>query len=391
MTGLPAELLALRQAVRELAESRIAPRAAEVDRTAQFPWDYVEALRQHDLFRVGLPEAYGGLGLGLLGAALVTEELSRIDAVAGLLVAVQELGTLPIVLAGSEEQKKEFLPRCASGECLAAFGLTEPEAGSDAAAGRTRAVRRGDEYVLDGMKHFVTNAGVAGVYVVFAHTDPAAGARGMSAFIVTSDTPGFAVGRLQHKMGIRGSTTGELLFDGARVPRSRLLGREGDGFRIAMATLDRSRTTIAAQAVGIAQGALDYALAYARERRQFGRPIAEFEGLQFMLADMATRTEAARQLLYAACARLDEEGEGLARLPAEASRLSAMAKLFASDTAMQVTTDAVQVLGGYGYMVEHPVERMMRDAKITQIYEGTNQIQRLVVARSLLETLGVAR
>ncbi|MBX6723368.1 MAG: acyl-CoA dehydrogenase family protein, partial [Dactylosporangium sp.] len=347
--------------------------------------DYVDALKSHDLFGVGIPEAYGGLGLGLLAMAVVTEELSRVDAVAGLLTAVQELGTLPIILAGTEEQKRRFLPPCARGEWLAAFGLTEPEAGSDAAGTRTRAVRDGDHYVLNGMKHFVTNAGVAGVYVVFASTDPERGAKGITAFIVPADTPGFTIGRLQHKMGIRGSTTGELVFQDARVPASQRLGAEGEGFRIAMATLDRTRTNIAAQAVGIAQGALDAAVAFAKTRRQFGQAIAEFQGIQFMLADMAIQTEAARQLLYSACARLDEEGETMARLPAEASRLSAMAKAMASDTAMRVATDAVQILGGYGYMVEYPVERMMRDAKITQIYEGTNQIQRLVVARSLLE------
>ncbi|MBX5476079.1 MAG: acyl-CoA dehydrogenase family protein [Clostridia bacterium] len=382
---LPAEVEALRQVVRELAETRIRPRAAEVDRTGEFPWDYVQWLREHDLFALGIPEAYGGLGAGLLSLAVATEELSRVDAVAGLLVAVQELGTLPIILAGTEEQKRRFLPRCATGEWLAAFGLTEPEAGSDAGATRTRAVRQGDHYVLNGLKHFVTNAGVAGIYVVFASTDPSRGAKGITAFVVEADTPGFSIGRLQHKMGIRGSTTGELVFQDARVPVENRLGEEGDGFKIAMATLDRTRTNIAAQAVGIAQGALDLALEYAKGRRQFGQAIAEFQGIQFMLADMAMQTEAARQLLYHACARLDEEGETMRRLPPEASRLSAMAKAFASDVAMKVTTDAVQVLGGYGYMVEYPAERMMRDAKITQIYEGTNQIQRLVIARSLLD------
>ncbi|MBE3590195.1 MAG: acyl-CoA dehydrogenase family protein [Firmicutes bacterium] len=382
---LPEEVEALRRAVQELAETRIRPRAAEVDREGAFPWDYVQWLREHDLFALGIPEEYGGLGAGLLALAVATEELSRVDAVAGLLVAVQELGTLPIILAGTEEQKRRFLPRCASGEWLAAFGLTEPEAGSDAAGTRTRAVREGDHYVLNGLKHFVTNAGVAGVYVVFASTDPQRGAKGITAFIVEADTPGFSIGRLQHKMGIRGSTTGELVFRDARVPATNRLGEEGEGFKIAMATLDRTRTNIAAQAVGIAQGALDLALEYAKGRRQFGQPIAEFQGIQFMLADMAMQTEAARQLLYRACARLDEEETTLRRLPAEASRLSAMAKAFASDVAMKVTTDAVQILGGYGYMVDYPAERMMRDAKITQIYEGTNQIQRLVIARSLLD------
>lgn len=384
------ELHDLREAVRELAQRVMAPRAAEVDAKGEFPWDYVQALREQGLFGLAIPEEYGGLGAGFEALAVAVEELSRVDAVGGLLLAVQVLGTLPIILGGSPEQKARFLPPAASGEWLAAFGLTEPEAGSDAAHLTTRAVRKGDRYYLTGRKHFITNAGVAGLYVVFARTGEE-GPRGISAFVVDPDTPGFSIGRLQHKMGIRGSTTGELIFEEAEVPVENRLGEEGDGFRIAMATLDRTRSNIAAQALGIAQGALDLAVRYAAERRQFGQPIGQFQGIQFMLADMATQVEAARQLTYHACRALDKEGLSLKRMSPAVSRLAAMAKLYASDVAMKVTEDAVQILGGYGYMVDYPAERMMRDAKITQIYEGTNQIQRWIIGRSLLEDMGHGR
>ena len=292
---------------------------------------------------------------------------------------MQNLGTLPIGLAGSAEQKRRYFPPCASGEWLAAYGLTEAGSGSDAGGMRTRAVKKGDKYILNGSKRFITNAGLAQVNTVFAITDPSKGTRGgISAFIVEKDYPGFSLGRVEDKMGIRGSQTGELIFEDCEVPAENLLGREGDGFKIAMMTLDRSRPGIAAQAVGIAQGALDFAANYAKERVQFGKPIADKQGLQFMLADMATKIQAARLLLYDIAERIDRNEPDL-------SRASAMAKLFASDVAMEVTTNAVQILGGYGYIKEYPVERMMRDAKITQIYEGTNQIQRVVIARDLLK------
>ncbi len=380
---LTAEQEMFRKLAHDIAERHVAPRAAEIDRSGEFPWDIVGVYREQGLFALPVPEEYGGAGADPLSFCLVVEELARVDATCALILAVQQLGLMPILLAGSEEQKRRYLPRLAAGEWLAAFGLTEPEAGSDAGSLRTRATRAGGGYRLDGSKRFITNGGVAHVYSIFASTDPAKGSKGISAFVVEADTPGFTVGRQEEKLGIRGSPTAELLFDGCAVPEANRLGAEGEGFGIALATLDRTRLGIAAQAVGIAQGAFDYALNYARERRQFGRPIAEFEGIQFMLADMATCIEAARQLTYRAAALLGEQG-GARRLPPEVNRLSAMAKCFASDTAMAVTTDAVQVLGGYGYIRDHPVERMMRDAKITQIYEGTNQIQRLVIARSYL-------
>jgi alkylation response protein AidB-like acyl-CoA dehydrogenase len=311
---------------------------------------------------------------------VVIEELSKVCATSGLIVAVQELGSLGIKLAGSAEQKRRFLPRLASGEWLAAYALTEPGSGSDSAAMRTTARAQGDEYVLDGGKRFITNAGVASLYVVFAKTDPEAGHAGISAFVVEAGTPGFEVGRIEPKMGIKGSTTGELHFDDCRVPAANLLGGEGDGFRIAMRVLDRSRPGIAAQGLGIAQGATDYALDYARSRETMGKPIAEHQLVAGMLAEMETKCEAARGLLYKVGRMIDEGDTG-----AELTKLSAMAKLYCTDAAMEVTTDAVQILGGYGYISEFPVERMMRDAKITQIYEGTNQIQRLVIAREMLK------
>ena len=370
----------IRSLVRDLARERIAPRAAEIDKSAEFPWDVVELYRENELFGVLYDEAYGGIGASALMTLVMIEELSKVCATSGLIVAVQELGSLGIKLAGTEEQKQRFLPRLASGEWLAAYALTEPGSGSDSAAMRTTAQRSADEYELNGGKRFITNAGVAHVYVVFAKTDPDAGHSGISAFVVEADTPGFAVGRIEPKMGIKGSTTGEVFFDRCRIPAANLLGEEGEGFKLAMRILDRSRPGIGAQGLGLAQGATDYALEYARSRETMGKPIAQHQLIAGMLADMETKCEAARSLLYRFGRAVDDGAAG-----PELTKLSAMTKLFCTDVAMEVTTDAVQVLGGYGYISEYPLERMMRDAKITQIYEGTNQIQRLVVAREMLK------
>ena len=368
----------LRDAVRVLADERIAPRAAEIDRTAEFPQDVRELLASHDILALPFPERFGGLGGELLSLCLAIEQISRACATSGLILAVQELGALPIMLGGTEEQQERFLPKLASGEHLIAFALTEAEAGSDVAAARTRATRDGDQYVIDGAKRFISHGSVADLITVFAVTDPGAPrSRRLSCFVVEVPADGFEVTRLEHKMGIRGSPTAELAFSNVRVPEANRIGAEGDGFALAMRTFDRSRPGIAAQAVGIAQGALETATAYARDRRQFGQRVGDLQMITAMLADMDAATEAARQLLYAACAAID------AGAP-DASRWAAMCKLVAGDTAMRVTTDAVQVLGGYGYIDEFPVERMMRDAKITQLYEGTQQIQRLVIARALL-------
>lgn len=386
MTYLPTpEHDELRAVVRELAEERIAPRAAEIDQTAEFPWDLKQLLAQQDLLGTCFEERHGGTALDGVAQCILAEEIARADATTSLIPIVQKLGALPILLAGTDEQKDRYFPRLASGEWLAAFGLTEAAAGSDVASNRMRATRDGDDYLLNGSKRFITHGSVANLVTVFALTDPGAGGRkGMSAFIVETDTPGFAAPRVEHKMGIRGSPTAELTFDDVRVPIANRLGEEGDGFKIAMATLDRSRLGIAAQAVGIAQGALDAAVAYAADRKQFGERVVDFQGIQFMLADMASLTEAARQLTYAAAARVDADASDL-------PYWTSSAKLVAGDTAMRVTTDAVQVLGGYGYITEYPVERMMRDAKITQLYEGTQQIQRLIIARQLLARAGVPK
>jgi butyryl-CoA dehydrogenase len=382
---LTAEHDELRAMVRELADERIAPRAAEIDVTGEFPWDLKELLAKQDLLGTGFEERYGGTGLDTIGQSIVAEEIARADATTSLIAIVQKLGALPILLAGSDEQKDRYLPRLASGEWLIAFALTEAAAGSDVASNRMRARLDGDCYVLNGSKRFITNGSVANVLSVFALTDPEAGGRkGMSAFIVETETPGFAVARVEHKMGIRGSPTAELTFDDVRVPIENRLGAEGYGFKIAMNTLDRSRLSIAAQAVGISQGAIDQATKYAADRQQFGQRVVDFQGIQFMLADMASQTEAARQLTYAAAARVDANASDLAYW-------TSSAKLIAGDTAMRVTTDAVQILGGYGYITEYPVERMMRDAKITQLYEGTQQIQRLIIARQLLQRAGVSQ
>ena len=365
--------------MRQVAREVVAPRAAAVDASGEFPWDVVRALAEADVLALPVDERYGGTGTGALMALVAIEELSKVCATTGLILAMQSLASLPLELAGSEAQKERYLPRIASGEWLGAYALTEPGCGSDAAAMTTVARRDGDGYVLDGAKRFITNAGVARLYTVFAKTDAAAGHRGISAFLVESDAPGFEVGRIEPKLGIKGSTTGELFFDGCRVAAESLIGVEGGGFPLAMRVLDRSRPGIAAQALGIAQGATDYALEYARTREAFGRPIAEHELVAAKLADMETACEAARGLLYRVGLMIDDGVAG-----PELTKASAMAKLFCSDTAMHVATEAVQVLGGYGYMKEYPVERMMRDAKITQIYEGTNEIQRLVIAREML-------
>jgi alkylation response protein AidB-like acyl-CoA dehydrogenase len=373
----------LRAMVRELAEERIAPRAAEIDEKAEFPWDLKDLLAKQDLLGTCFEERHGCTALDTIAQSIVVEEIARADATTSLIPIVQKLGALPILIAGNDEQKDRYFPRLASGEWLIAFGLTEAAAGSDVASNHMRAARDGDQYVLNGSKRFITHGSIANVLTVFALTDPEAGGRkGMSAFIVETDTAGFAAPRVEHKMGIRGSPTAELTFDDVRVPVENRLGEEGDGFKIAMATLDRSRLGIAAQAVGIAQGALDAAVAYAADRMQFGQRVVDFQGIQWMLADMASQTEEARQLTYAAAARVDAAASDL-------PYWTSSAKLVAGDTAMRVTTDAVQVLGGYGYITEYPVERMMRDAKITQLYEGTQQIQRLVVARQLLQRAGI--
>jgi alkylation response protein AidB-like acyl-CoA dehydrogenase len=377
---LSAEQREIRELVRTIAREKIAPRAAEIDKTAEFPWDVVEAFRENDLFGVLYDEEYGGIGESSLMTLVMIEELSKVCATSGLIIAVQELGSLGIKLAGSAEQKQRFLPKLASGEWLAAYALTEPGSGSDSAAMRTTARLDGDEYVLNGGKRFITSAGIASVYVVFAKTNPQQGHGGISAFVVEASAPGFEVGRIEPKMGIKGSTTGEIFFNDCRIPAANLLGEEGEGFKIAMRILDRSRPGIGAQGLGLAQGATDYAVNYARTRETMGRPIGQHQLIAGMLADMETKCEAARGLLYKVGRMIDEGDTG-----AELTKLSAMAKLYCTDVAMEVTTDAVQVLGGYGYIQEYPVERMMRDAKITQIYEGTNQIQRLVIAREMLK------
>ncbi len=376
---LTQDQILLRDAVRVLANERVAPRAAEIDKTGEFPQDLRRLLAAQSVFAIPFAERHGGLGADLLTLALAIEQLSRHCATTGLMLAVQALGAIPIQVAGSEEQQERWIPGLASGEKMIAFALTEADAGSDPGGIRTRAVRDGDEYVITGSKRFISHASVADYVVVFAVTNPDADkpSRRLSAILVETNRPGFKVTRLEHKMGLRGSPTAELAFDGVRVPVGNRLGAEGQGFAIAMQTFERSRPGIAAQAVGIAQGALEVAAKYATERRQFGKPIGDLQMVQAMLADMDAGTEAARHLLYTACQEIEAGSP-------EAARWAAICKLVAGDNAMRVTTDAVQVLGGYGYVEDFPVERMMRDAKITQLYEGTQQIQRLIVARSLL-------
>jgi alkylation response protein AidB-like acyl-CoA dehydrogenase len=371
---IPQEMRDFRDTIRQIVREQVAPRAAEIDATGEYPWDLRRLFAEQDLLGLPFAEEHGGTGTGTLMLQMAVEEVATASASAALILMVQELGTLPIQLFGSDELKDRLLPRCASGEWSPAFCLSEPEAGSDPAAMRTTAVQDGDEWVLNGTKNWITNAGIADFYVVFAVTDR--DARRITAFVVEADRPGFSIGRLEHKMGIKGSPTGSPVLEDVRVPEANVIGRVGKGLSVALATLERTRLGAAAQAVGIAQGATDYANQYARERVAFGRTLHDLQGIQFKLADMETRTAAARELLYKACALAD-------RGDPRAGKYSSMAKLFASDTAMAVTVEAVQVLGGYGYVTEYPVERMMRDAKITQIYEGTNEIQRLVIARAM--------
>jgi alkylation response protein AidB-like acyl-CoA dehydrogenase len=381
MLGEEHELL--RQTVRELAEAKIAPFAAEVDEESRFPAEALDALTSAGLQAVHIPEEYGGQGGDALAAVIVIEEVARVCGSSSLIPAVNKLGTVPLLLSASEGIKRKYLPPVARGEAMFSYALSEAGAGSDAASMKTRAVRDGDEWVLNGTKMWITNAGESAYYTVMAVTDPSAGARGISAFVVEKADPGVSFGPKERKLGIKGSPTRTVIFEDARIPADRIIGAEGTGFKTALATLDHTRITIAAQALGIGQGALDYAIGYVKERRQFGQAIADFQGIQFMLADMAMRLEASRQLTYYA-AELSERamnGEKIANL----TFVSSACKTMASDTAMSVTTDAVQLLGGYGFTRDFPVERMMRDAKITQIYEGTNQVQRMVMARQLLK------
>jgi alkylation response protein AidB-like acyl-CoA dehydrogenase len=371
---IPQENLDFCETIGKIARERIAPRSAEIDEQAEYPWDVRKLLAEQDVLGLPFGTEYGGTGTGTLMLNMAVEEIAKVDASCALILMVQELGTLPIQLFGSEELKERFLPRCATGEWSPAFALSEPEAGSDPAGMITTATKDGSEWVINGTKNWISNLGVADFYIVFAVSDKQT--RRLSAFVVEADRPGFSVGKLEHKLGIRASPTGQPIFDEVRVPEENMIGEVGKGLSVALGTLERTRLGAAAQAVGIAQGATDYAVAYARERKQFGKPINEFQGIQFKLADMETRTAAARELLYKACAMADQ-GHPLR------AKYSSMAKVFCSDTAMAVTIDAVQVLGGYGYVKEYPVERMMRDAKITQIYEGTNEIQRLVIGRTL--------
>ena len=374
---IPQELLDFRDTIRQIAQERIAPRAAEIDERAEYPHDLRRLLAEQDVLGLPFDEEYGGTGTGTLMLNVAVEEIAKADASTALILMIQELGTLPLKLHGSEELKSRFLPRCATGEWSPAFALSEAEAGSDPGGMITTARPDGEDWVINGSKTWITNTGIADFYCVFAVTDREAGhSHGITAFVVEADRPGFSVGKLEHKLGIRASPTGSPVFEDVRVPAANVIGEVGKGFKVAMSTLDRSRLGVAAQALGIAQGATDYAAAYARERKQFGQPINSFQAIQFKLADMETRCAAGRELLYQACCKVD-------RGDPDFGKYSAMAKLFCSDTAMEVTVEAVQILGGYGFVKEYPVERMMRDAKITQIYEGTNEIQRLVIARTL--------
>ncbi len=375
---LTEEQQAIQEIARQIAEEKVVPVREELDETMEFPWEIMKICGQSDLCGINIPEEYGGMGLGVMETIIAVEELSKACLGVSVSFAATGLGAYPILLYGTEEQKSRYLPSIASGEKMAAFGLTEANAGSDAGGVRTSAVRDGDYYILNGTKQWITNGGEAETYTVIAITDKAKGARGASAFIVEKGTEGFSFGKKENKMGIRCSATRELVFEDCRIPAGNLIAREGMGFMVAMKTLDMSRPGIAAQGVGVAQGALDVAVNYARERHQFGQPIIGFQAVQHMLADMATRTEAARALTYAVARFVDSGAK-------DVSKVSAMTKLYASDVAMEVTTNAVQVLGGYGYMKEYPVEKMMRDAKILQIYEGTNQIQRNVIGAALIK------
>lgn len=375
---LTEEQIMVRDLCRQIAEEKVRPQAAELDEKEEFPWEIIKVLGQSDLFRIFIEEKYGGTGGGVFEFSIATEELSRACAGVAIGYAGTALGAYPIMMFGSEEQKKKYLPDIASGKRLAAFALTESAAGSDAAAIQVTAKKEGEHYLINGTKQWITNGGEAEIYVVFAVTNRSRGARGISAFIVEKGTKGFDFGKKEKKLGIRASTTRELVFTDCKIPKENLLSREGMGFPIVMATLDKSRPGIAAQAVGIAQGALDLTVEYAKKREQFGNPITSFQGIQFMLADMATQIEAARALTYAVCREIDRGAKKI-------SKDSAMAKLFASDMAMKVTIDCVQIFGGYGYMKDYPIEKYMRDAKITQIYEGTNQIQRSIIAAKLIK------
>jgi alkylation response protein AidB-like acyl-CoA dehydrogenase len=372
--ALPAEITEFREAISQICVARVAPRAAEIDDKAEYPWDVRQLFAEHDILGLPFATEYGGTGTGTLMLNVAIEEIAKSCASSALILMVHELGTLPIALFGTAEQKQRFLPRCASGEWSPAFALSEPSAGSDPGGMITSAVRSGDDWVINGTKNWITNLGVADFYIVFAVTDRAN--RRITAFIVEADRPGLSIGKLEHKLGIRGSPTGQPVFEDVRVGPENVIGEVGKGLTVALTTLERTRLGAAAQAIGLAQGATDFAVGYARERRQFDRAIAEFQAIQFKLADMELRTAAGRELLYRACAMAD-------RREPDAGKYASMAKVFCSDTAMYVTLEAIQVLGGYGYVKEYPVERMMRDAKITQIYEGTNEIQRLVIARAL--------
>ncbi len=372
----------LKRLVRDLAEKKILPVRAELDEKEEFPWPIIKELAAADLFRIFIPEEYGGTGGGSLDLCLVVEELSRVCAGVAVCYAASALGSYPLLDYGTPEQKQKYLPDIASGRKLAAFALTEPTAGSDAAAIKTTAIRDGDSYILNGTKLFISNGGEAEIYTVIALTDPTKGPRGASAFVVEKDTPGFSFGRKEKKMGIRASATRELVFQDCRVPKQNLVGREGIGFILTMRTVDKARPGVGAQAVGIAQGALEAAVAYAQTRVQFGHPISSFQAIQHMLANMAIEIEAARALVYAVARTIDSGAKDF-------TEIAAMAKVFASDVAMRVTIDAVQIFGGVGYMRDYPVEKMMRDAKITQIYDGTNQVLRNVIALELLKRRGL--
>jgi alkylation response protein AidB-like acyl-CoA dehydrogenase len=374
----------LKDTVARIAREQIAPGAEKRDEEAKFAWDMVEVLRENGLFGADFPEKYGGSEMGLFSLCLIIEEIAKVCASTSVILLVHELGTTPIMIAGTDQQKEKYFPKLASGEHLVAFGLTEPNAGSDVSGLKTKAVRDGEDYVINGTKMFISHADVADLVCIAARTDPSVpGTKGTSIFVVEKGTPGFSIGKHENKMGIRGSSTVEIILEDVRVPAENILAGEGMGFAVLMKTLDLTRIPVAVQAVGIAQGALDYAIQYTKERTQFGKPLFSFQGLQWMMADMATQVEAARQLTYKAAALFEKLPKNLDRLPKDIIRYSAMAKLFAAETAMKVTTDAVQLLGGYGYVKEYPVERMMRDAKITQIYEGTSQIQKVVISSTL--------
>jgi alkylation response protein AidB-like acyl-CoA dehydrogenase len=383
--GLTEEEKMLQDMVRRLAKEKVAPGAEERDKASEFPWDMLELMRENGLMGIDFPEAYGGMDAGMLAHCLAVEELAKADAAVALIPSCQELGSLPIILGGNHEQKEKYLTPLSTGEKVAAFGLTEAKGGSDVAALKTKAVRKGDKYIINGSKMFITNGGVADTYSVYAVTDPNVKPhKGASVFIMEKGMPGFTIGKKESKLGIRCSDTRELIFEDVEVPVENLLGEEGDGFHIMMKTLDFSRPSVAAQALGIAAGAFEYATQYAKERETFGKPIIKHQAIAFKLADMAMRITAARQLLYKTCDLLSAfVGKDLTRVPPEIIRHSSMSKAYCSDVAMWTTIEAVQVLGGYGYISEYPVERMMRDAKITQIYEGANEIQRLVISSTL--------